>query len=81
MGDVWISLAPVLAGVLITLSGYPIFDPIIAGLIAIWFIGSTLKELISSHEELIWPEELQRESPGDPPAKPAVERGPGAPRG
>jgi cation diffusion facilitator family transporter len=78
MGDVWISLAPVLAGLLVMASGYPIFDPIVAGLVAIWFIGSTLKEVISSHEELIWPEELQREEPS--PAKPAVERGPGAPR-
>jgi cobalt-zinc-cadmium efflux system protein len=34
IGDVWVSLAPVVAGVLLTLTGYSIFDPLIAGAIA-----------------------------------------------
>jgi cobalt-zinc-cadmium efflux system protein len=58
MGDVYVSLAPVLAGLLVSASGYSFFDPAIAGVIAIWFIGSTLREVIGSHEELIWPEKI-----------------------
>ena len=33
IGDVWVSLAPVVAGVLLTLTGYSIFDPLMAGAI------------------------------------------------
>jgi cation diffusion facilitator family transporter len=58
IGDVYVSLAPVLAGVLVTVSGYSFFDPLIAGGIALWIIGSTLREVIGSHEELIWPEKV-----------------------
>jgi cobalt-zinc-cadmium efflux system protein len=41
MGDVFVSLAPVLAGG-----------------IALWLIVSTLREVIGSHEELMWPEKI-----------------------
>jgi cobalt-zinc-cadmium efflux system protein len=58
MGDVYVSLAPVLAGALVILTGYSVFDPLIAGAIALWFIASTLKEVVASHEELIWPEKI-----------------------
>jgi len=58
LGDVWVSLAPVAAGLLVIVTGYPIFDPIVAAIIAIWFISTTLWEVIGSHEELIWPEKL-----------------------
>jgi cobalt-zinc-cadmium efflux system protein len=58
IGDVYVSLAPVLAGILVTASGYSLFDPLIAGGIALWLIGSTLREVIGSHEELIWPEKI-----------------------
>jgi cobalt-zinc-cadmium efflux system protein len=58
MGDVYVSLAPVLAGLLVTVSGYSFFDPLIAGGIALWIIGSTLREVVGSHEELIWPEKI-----------------------
>jgi cation diffusion facilitator family transporter len=58
IGDVYVSLAPVLAGVLVTVSGYSFFDPLMAGGIALWMIGSTLREVIGSHEELIWPEKI-----------------------
>jgi Co/Zn/Cd efflux system component len=58
IGDVYVSLAPVLAGVLVTVSGYSLFDPLIAGGIALWLIGSTLREVIGSREELIWPEKI-----------------------
>lgn len=70
MGDVWVSLAPVLAGVLVIATGHSVFDPVVGGLIAIWFIASTLKEVISSHEELIWPEQIQGDGAGTEDAKP-----------
>jgi len=57
-GDVYVSLAPVLAGLLLTVSGYSLFDPLIASGIAVWIIGSTLREVIGSHEELVWPEKI-----------------------
>jgi cation diffusion facilitator family transporter len=58
MGDVYVSLAPVVAGVLIALTGYSLFDTLIAGVIAIWFIATTGKEVFQSHGELIWPEKI-----------------------
>jgi cobalt-zinc-cadmium efflux system protein len=58
MGDVFVSLAPVLAGLLVTIFLNPIFDPLIAGGIALWLIVSTLREVIGSHEELMWPEKI-----------------------
>jgi cobalt-zinc-cadmium efflux system protein len=58
LGDVYVSLAPVLAGLLLTITGHSFFDPLIAGGIALWIIGSTLREVVASHEELIWPEKI-----------------------
>ena len=58
VGDVFVSLAPVLAGLLVTTLGNSIFDPLVAGGIALWLIFSTLREVIGSHEELIWPEKI-----------------------
>lgn len=58
IGDVYVSLAPVLAGLLIAVTGHSFFDPLIAGGIALWIIGSTLREVVESHEELIWPEKI-----------------------
>src|SRR5437660_9321939 len=58
IGDVWVSLAPVMAGLLVTVTGYNVFDPLLAGAIAVWIIVTTLMEVIGSHEELIWPEKM-----------------------
>lgn len=58
LGDVFVSLAPVLAGILIITFGQSIFDPIIAGAIALWLIASTFREIISSRDELIWPAKI-----------------------
>jgi Co/Zn/Cd efflux system component len=58
IGDVWVSLAPVVAGVLLTLTGYSIFDPLMAGAIALWIIATTAREVFASHDELIWPEKI-----------------------
>jgi cobalt-zinc-cadmium efflux system protein len=58
LGDVWVSLAPVLAGVLLIATGYSFFDPLIAGAVAMWFVVSTGREVLESHDELIWLERL-----------------------
>jgi hypothetical protein len=48
----------VVAGLLIILTGFSIFDSIIAGGIAIWIIATTVWEVTGSREELIWPEKI-----------------------
>jgi cobalt-zinc-cadmium efflux system protein len=58
IGDVYVSLAPVAAGLLVSLTGYSIFDPLIAACIAGWIILSTVREVFASSEELIWPEKI-----------------------
>ena len=58
IGDVYVSLAPVGAGLLVSLSGHSIFDPLIAAGIAAWIIASTVREVFASSEELIWPETI-----------------------
>lgn len=58
LGDVWVSLAPVAAGLLLILTGSSIFDPLIAGGIALWIIFTTGREVLAFHDELIWPEKI-----------------------
>jgi cobalt-zinc-cadmium efflux system protein len=58
IGDVWVSLAPVSAGLLLLLTGYAFFDPLIAGAVAVWIIVTTVQEVLASHEELMWPGEI-----------------------
>jgi cation diffusion facilitator family transporter len=58
VGDVWVSLAPVAAGVLLIATGYSFFDPLIAGGVALWIIVTTAREVFQSHDELIWPEKI-----------------------
>jgi cobalt-zinc-cadmium efflux system protein len=58
LGDAQVSLAPVLSGVLVTLTGYSVFDPLVAAAIALWLIVSTVRETIGLHEELITPEKI-----------------------
>lgn len=58
LGDVQVSLAPVLSGILVLVSGHSYFDSIIAGLIALWISWATLREVIGSREELVWPEKV-----------------------
>ena len=58
LGDIQVSLGPVLCGVLVIATGRFYFDPLIAAGIAVWIIWTTLREIIGSHEELIWPEKI-----------------------
>jgi divalent metal cation (Fe/Co/Zn/Cd) transporter len=39
-------------------TGYSVFDPIIACGIALWIIVSTMQEVFESREQLIWPEKV-----------------------
>ena len=57
LGDTYVSLVPVLAGVLVAVTGIFAFDPIIGIGIALWFIWSTAREVYSSGEQLLWPED------------------------
>jgi len=58
LGDVWVSLAPVTAGLLLLVTGYSFFDALVAGAIAVWIIVTTAQEVFASHAELMWPEKI-----------------------
>src|SRR5256886_13282509 len=49
LGDVWVSLAPVAAGVLLLLTGYSLFYPLIAGCVAPLVIVTTGRGAVQSH--------------------------------
>ena len=74
LGDVYVSLAPVASGVLILLTGKYFVDPLIAILIALWFILSTVQEIIASGDQLLWPDDaVCRHQPAESPnAKNAI---------
>jgi len=57
LGDSYVSLIPVLAGVLVWITGRAEFDPLIGIGIAFWFIWSTINEIRASGEQLLWPED------------------------
>ena len=56
VGDTLVSLAPVAAGLAILMSGLSLFDTVIALMIAVIILTSTLQAVIGSHKELLWPE-------------------------
>jgi cobalt-zinc-cadmium efflux system protein len=57
-GDVWVSLAPVAAGLLLIVTGRSLFDPLIAAAVALWLIAGTGREILNSGEDLVWPERI-----------------------
>jgi cobalt-zinc-cadmium efflux system protein len=57
-GDVLVSLAPVSAGALVALTGRPEADGLVAVAIALWLIVTTVREVRTSADDLLWPEEL-----------------------
>ena len=63
LGDVYVSLAPVVAGLLVMLTRLPVIDAAIALAIAVWFVATTARELIGSRAELIWPDGLSCDHP------------------
>ena len=58
LGDTLVSLIPVAAGVLVFFSGSGLFDSLFALLIAAVVVTTTLRAVIGSHEELLWPENV-----------------------
>ena len=58
MGDVYVSLAPVAAGLLVIVTGLPVFDPIVAGCIAVWIMVTTAQEVFQSRDSLMFPEKI-----------------------
>jgi cation diffusion facilitator family transporter len=58
LGDTLLSLAPVLAGTLVIVSGQPIFDSIVALAIAGVILITTLRSVLGSHKELLCPDNV-----------------------
>jgi cobalt-zinc-cadmium efflux system protein len=56
-GDVYVSLVPVTAGLLVSVSGRPVFDALAAIVVGTWVIGTTVIELRRSADDLLWPED------------------------
>lgn len=59
LGDVWVSIAPVAAGVLVTVTGRNEADALIALGVGIWLAVSTIREVRSSANELLWPQRIE----------------------
>lgn len=57
LGDVYVSFAPVASGIIVLLTGIYFFDSLIAIAIGAWFIWSTVKEVMISSEQLLWPDD------------------------
>ncbi len=57
LGDVYVSLIPSVAGILVTVSGRLFFDPMLAAGVAVWIVGSTVQEIRHSGEALLWPQD------------------------
>jgi cobalt-zinc-cadmium efflux system protein len=58
LGDTLVSLIPVAAGALVTATGNPIFDPLLALAIGAVIIGTTAQSIVGQHDELFWPERV-----------------------
>ncbi len=57
LGDVYVSLAPVVAGGLVLLTHQPLFDALFALGIGVWLMVTTLREFRVLGNELIWPDD------------------------
>ena len=55
LGDTLLSLAPVLAGALVLLTGRSWFDGMVALGIALVIVITTLRSIVPAHQELLWP--------------------------
>jgi cobalt-zinc-cadmium efflux system protein len=58
LGDTLLSLAPVLAGGLVLASGRPVFDSLVALVIAVVIVVTTIRSVVGAHKELLWPENV-----------------------
>ena len=59
LGDTYVSLAPIAAGLLVSLARRPFFDPLVAIGMGVWIVTSTLRKLRRSVGDLIWPEQAR----------------------
>jgi cobalt-zinc-cadmium efflux system protein len=66
IGDILVSLAPVVAGLVTVVTGTPLFDSLIAILIAVFIVATTLKAVVGSEQELLWPENVVCAHPSEP---------------
>jgi len=55
LGDVLLSLCPVVGGLLILATGYSAFDSVMTVGIAAAIVVTTVRELATSGHELLWP--------------------------
>ncbi len=69
LGDTLVSLAPVLAGLLILVTGSTLVDPLVALAIAGAIIIPTARAIAASHDELLWPENVACAHPGEVEAR------------
>ncbi len=58
LGDTLLSLGPVVAGALVLASGRPLFDTVVALVIAGIILVTTIRSVARSHQELLWPENV-----------------------
>ena len=58
LGDTLLSLAPVAAGTLVLITGRSLFDPLVALVIAGVILVTTIRSVVGSHKELLWPENV-----------------------
>jgi cobalt-zinc-cadmium efflux system protein len=58
LGDVLVSLAPVVAGIATVSTGSFLVDPFIALIIAAVIVVTTLQAIRGSHQELLWPKNV-----------------------
>jgi len=58
LGDMLVSLAPVVAGALTLAFGSPLIDPLVALMIAGAIINPTVRTIAGSHYELVWPDNV-----------------------
>jgi Co/Zn/Cd efflux system component len=65
--DVLVSIVPTLAGVALLVTGAALVDPLAALAVALWLAISTLIELRSNLDELLWPDDLSFGQEPDPP--------------
>jgi cobalt-zinc-cadmium efflux system protein len=59
LGDVWVSLAPVAAGVMVALTHRSEADSLVALGVGIWLAISTIREVRGSANELLWPQYIE----------------------
>lgn len=59
LGDTYISLAPVVAGLLVSVFRSPVFDPLVALVMGLWILVTTMREVRRSAGQLLWPEEAR----------------------